>query len=162
MDPYSTQMRYSQQPNHLVAFLTGIAEKRIAQKASDNYMYSVIGSSMHMSTSGGSDAYQQTTAGGAAVTGLVASDASQDQADGDDSVGSAHFFASNLNERRKGVDEEANVEEIGIKETSTFVLLSLSSICVSDEDADRVEQIKANNQKYLEVLCKLFNFFLYI
>jgi hypothetical protein len=114
---------------------------------------------MHPSTSG-SDAYQQTTAITGGVTAAVmASDSSHDQGDGDESVGSAHFYADNIDGKRdRGVkddQEEASVETIGLKETSTFVLLSLPSICVHDEDTEKVEQVKANNQRYLEVSKKL-------
>lgn len=122
---------------------------------------------MHLSTSGGSDGYQQQTtavgttqaAGATGAGGVLSSDSSQDGVEGEESLGSAHFYTSNIESIKggsssRGDDEPTNTEEINLKETSTFILFAMPSICVSDEDAERVEQVKANNKKYQEVFFK--------
>lgn len=117
---------------------------------------------MHLSTSGGgSDGYPQQTTAVATTAGgnVLASDSSQDGLEGEESLGSAHFYTANIDgssqqNRQKDDeddDETGNAEEISLKETATFILLALPSICVSEEDAERVEQVKAKNQKYTEV-----------
>lgn len=122
---------------------------------------------MHLSTSGGgSDGYPQQTTAVATTAGgnVLASDSSQDGLEGEESLGSAHFYTANIDgssqrgdrgkddaEEEEQEDETRNAEEISLKETATFILLALPSICVSEEDAERVEQVKAKNQKYNEV-----------
>lgn len=107
---------------------------------------------MHLSTSGG-DSNQQAT---------HQSSSSQDHVDREETATSAHFYATNIDgkEDLKEPQEGKPMEEIGLSETNTFFLLNIPSICISDEDTIKVENIKKLNQKYLEVpFCFIFKKF---
>jgi hypothetical protein len=69
---------------------------------------------------------------------------------------SAQFFIK-VEKSKKAKKSDKIMANINISETSTFTLLDIASICVSNEEP-HAEVVSQNNQKYLEVSL-LINFF---
>jgi hypothetical protein len=61
----------------------------------------------------------------------------------------AQFITNIVKQQNKQHTEK--IETINVKETPTFVLLDICSLCVSNEDQN-IQKVKENNQKYSEVI----------
>ena len=64
----------------------------------------------------------------------------------------ALFFINIETPKQAAQESETPVETINLKETQTFVLIDLLTLCVSNDDPN-IALVKEKNAKYIEASC---------